>query len=114
MTVKAKVKNFGLFTMDSVKLTALIKFKRDTTHVIESITETFYLNMPSLTEAEFTFADKLYPPLNFNVFDSISIGVFTSATNDTIQRNDTIYKNFLTIPGYNLQAVNTVQITEKC
>ena len=114
MTVKAKVKNFGLFTMDSVKLTALIKFKRDTTHVIESITETFYLNMPSLTEAEFTFADKLYPPLNFNVFDSISIGVFTSAINDTIQRNDTIYKNFLTIPGYNLQAVNTVQITERC
>ena len=110
----ARVKNFGLYTIDSVRLTAFIKYKRDTTHVIESITETFYQNIPSLNERVLTFTNKLHPPLNISVFDSLSIGVYTTIVNDTIQRNDTLYSSFLSIPGFNLQAVSTVPITDRC
>ncbi len=114
LDVIVRVKNFGLYTLDSIKLTAFIKYKRDTSHIVQTISETFYQNIPSLTEYVFTFTDKLYPPLNLSVFDSLSIGVFTTAENDTIQRNDTLYSNFLSIPGFNLQATSTVQVSERC
>lgn len=114
LEVEARVKNFGLYTIDTIQLTAFIKYHREDEEVIESITETFIHNLPSLAEQDFSFSEYLYPPLNLNVLDSLSIGVFTTVGNDTIARNDTLYSNFLSIPGYNLQAVSTVQITERC
>jgi hypothetical protein len=41
MTVSARVKNFGLYGIDSLRITAVLKYKADTTHIIQSISESF-------------------------------------------------------------------------
>ncbi|MFA6806948.1 MAG: hypothetical protein WCR29_05960, partial [Bacteroidales bacterium] len=115
LNVQVTVKNFGLYGNDTVKITALLKYKSDTTHIIQSVNETFVHTLNSLESTNFTISSPLYPPLHFrSVNDSLFLCVFTSVTGDTIRINDTTTMNFLTIPAYNVQVVNTVPITDRC
>ncbi|MBP1629178.1 MAG: hypothetical protein H6Q15_71 [Bacteroidetes bacterium] len=114
LEIRVKIKNFGLFAMDSVKITALLKFNADTTNVIQTVTQTLYQTLNSLDQIEFSLYSYFYPPLHFNLNDSLHVCVFTTLLGDTIKRNDTTHTNFVSIPGYNLQAVKLEQITERC
>lgn len=115
MAVTARVKNFGLYGVDSVRITVLLKFNADTTDIIQSISETFVENISSLVSRDFTLTEFLYPPLHFkNINNKLHLCVYTTVYGDTIQINDTIHSNVCIIPAYNMQAVNTVPITERC
>lgn len=115
VTISARVKNFGLYGIDSLRITAVLKFNADTTHIIQTITESFVESISSLDTRDFTLTDKLYPPLHFrNINDKLHICVYTTVYGDTIQINDTIHANICVIPAYNLQDVNTIPITERC
>lgn len=114
LEIRVKIKNFGLFAMDSVKITALLKFDAETTNVIQTVTQTLYQTLNSLDQTEFSLYSYFYPPLHFNLNDSLHVCVFTTLAGDTIQRNDTTHTNFVSIPGYNLQAVKLEQVTERC
>ncbi|MFA6704815.1 MAG: GEVED domain-containing protein [Bacteroidales bacterium] len=115
LNVQFTLKNFGLYGFDSVNVTAVLKYKHDTTHIIQSVNETFVYHLNSLESTNFTFTDPIYPPLHFrNITDSLHICVYSDLYGDTIEINDTIDINFLTIPAYNIQAVITLPITERC
>ncbi|MFA6199693.1 MAG: GEVED domain-containing protein [Bacteroidales bacterium] len=115
LNVQVRVKNFGLFAMDSVKITAVLKYNADTTNFIQTVSQSFLFNLNSLDSADFTITDPLFPPLHFrSVNDSLNLCVYTTLNGDTIQINDTIRTNFLTIPGYNIQTIRTEPITERC
>lgn len=115
LNIVVSVKNFGLYGIDTIKVTALLKYKADTSHIIQTVTEDFNFNLNSLESTNFTISSPLYPPLHFaSVNDSLHLCIFTTLNGDTIHINDTITTNFITIPAYNTQVVNTVQITERC
>jgi len=115
ITVSARVKNFGLFSADTIQLTAVLKFKQDTTNIVQTRTQTFYTTLTSLSETVLTLNNPLYPPLNCNsITDSMHLFIYTSVRGDVKPINDTLRINFLTIPGYDVQAFKTVQITNRC
>ncbi len=115
ITVTVRVKNFGLYGIDSLRITAVLKYKADTTDIIQSISESFIQNISSLASVDFTLTDQLYPPLHFrNVNDKLHLCIYTNVNSDTIHINDTIHTNLTIIPAYNMQAVNTVPVTDRC
>ncbi|MFA7081870.1 MAG: GEVED domain-containing protein [Bacteroidales bacterium] len=115
LNVELSIKNFGLYGVDTVKVTAVLKYNVDTTHVIQTVNQTFIQPLGSLESTNLIISNPLYPPLHFrNVNDSLYLFVFTQLTGDTIHINDTIYTKFQTIPSTNIQVVNTVGITERC
>ncbi|MBP1645308.1 MAG: hypothetical protein H6Q16_883 [Bacteroidetes bacterium] len=115
MTVSVRVKNFGLYGIDSLRITAVLKYNADTTNIIQSISESFVQNISSLTSVDFTLTNKLYPPLHFrSVNNKLHLCIYTTVYGDTIRINDTIHSNIIIIPAYNMQALNTVPITDRC
>lgn len=115
LNVQVRVKNFGLFALDTVRITAVLRYKADTTHIIQTVSQSFVFNLNSLSYSDFTISDPLFPPLHFrSLTDSLNLTVYTTLNGDTNKINDTIRMNFLTIPGYNLQTVRTEPITQKC
>ncbi|MDR0971953.1 MAG: GEVED domain-containing protein [Bacteroidales bacterium] len=115
INVKVRIKNFGLYGLNSFRITAQLKYYSNATEVIEEITQDFSALLNSLDEAEFEFTDKLHPPLHFaSVNDSINLRIFTTITNDANQVNDTLDMNIKVIPAYNLQMLAVPAITERC
>ncbi len=115
LNVQVRVKNFGLYGIDTIKVTAILKYKSDTNHIIQSINQTFIHSLSSLESNDVTLSSPLYPPLHFkNVNDSLFLCVFTNLNGDSIQTNDTITVNFQTIPATNIQVINTLPISERC
>lgn len=115
LNVEVTVKNFGLYGIDTIMLTAVLKYNADTAHIIQTVSQTFVYPLGSLESTNLIITNPIYPPLHFkNVNDSLHLSVFTQLTGDTIQKNDTTKVNFLTIPAFNVQVVNTVAITERC
>ncbi len=115
INVQVKVKNFGLFTVDTIQVTAVLKYNADTTHIIQTVTQEFVTNLSSLQTDDLTINSPIYPPLHFrNLTDSLHLSVFTTIQNDTNRYNDTIKTNFLVVPAYNAQNLKTEPITERC
>ena len=62
LNVQVRVKNFGLYGIDTIKVTAILKYKSDTNHIIQSINQTFIHSLSSLESNDVTLSSPLYPP----------------------------------------------------
>ncbi|MCH3924253.1 MAG: GEVED domain-containing protein [Bacteroidales bacterium] len=114
LVVKVKVKNFGNYTIDTIKFVAELKYHRDDATNIQTATEQYVGTLASLDTMVYTFNTIFYPPLNTPITDSLYLRVYTQLKGDSLNNNDSSTVQFLVIPAKNLQDIKTNNILERC
>ena len=113
ITITARLKNFGLYSLTSMDVVVNLKTSEDG-EILQTITGHSDQVLAPLELSDYTFTTDLIPPLNDPYTDSLYVEVYTVMDDDAEAQNDTAGVYIKVIPAYNVYVQKTQPITERC